>query len=112
MGYRAHIVKPGSVDEYIGNEYFNRMECEILELFDNYNIQHNFGYFKRKTTWTIQVAELNALIAHLEVSPNEVDECFLEEGKRVYTNQEAADIFKEWVKYADQESGLVRIHWF
>jgi len=110
MGYRAHVVKAGSVDEYTGDEYFNRMEYEILELFHNYNIRFENRLVKRKEIWTIKNAELNALIAILEESPNEVDECFSE--NRPYTNQEAADLFKEWVKHADKDSGLVHIHWF
>jgi hypothetical protein len=110
MGYRAYVVKPGSVDEYTNSEYFNRMACELLELFDTYNIRYDNGLFKRKEMWTIKDAELNALIAILEESPNEVDECFSE--SKSYTNQEVADVFKEWAKYADKESGLVRIHWF
>jgi len=33
MGYRAYVVKAGCVDEYTCGEYFNRLNCEVLELF-------------------------------------------------------------------------------
>jgi len=117
MGYRVHVVKAGSTDEHTGSEYFNKMNVEILELFDSHGIQYDYDLVRRKKVrgdrfveWTIKDVELNTLIALLEDSPDEVDECFSE--GRAYTNQEAADIFKEWVKEADKENGLVRIHWF
>ena len=109
MGYRAYVVKAGSVDEYTRCEYFNRMEYEVHELFDDYNIRFESDFHRRKLKWTIKAVELNTLIALLEESPNEVCDCFPED--RPYTNQELADIFKEWVEQADKEDGFVHIHW-
>jgi len=110
MGYRAHVVKAGSVDEYTGSEYFNWRAYEILELFHNFNIRFDNTLFKRKEMWTISDVELNTLITILEESPDEVDECF--SGCKPYTNQDVADVFREWLEHADKESGLIRIHWF
>ena len=70
---------------------------------------NDFRPFREK--WTIKNTELNALIAILEESPNEVDKCFSEDMRKALTNQELADRFKNWVKEADKETGLIRIHW-
>ena len=60
--------------------------------------------------WAIKDTELKALlIAILETSPDEVDEC-LEDTS--YTNGQAADVFKSWMEQADKESGMVHIPWF
>ena len=106
------MVKAGSVNEYINCEYFNWMEYEILELFDNYNIRFESDFSRRRRKWTIKDVELNTLIALLEESPDEIDECFSDSDRKPYTNQELADTFKEWVKHADKENRLVRIHWY
>jgi len=111
MGYRAYVVKAGCVDEYTCGEYFNRLNCEVLELFYDNDIQFEDDFRRGRTKWTIKDGELYKLIALLEKSPNEENECFVDSGRREYTNQELADIFKEWVKQADEENGLIYIHW-
>ena len=112
MGYRAYVVKAGSVDEHTSAEYFNRRTYEILVLFQNHHVKIDHDYFKYKEMWTIKETELNALIVLLEESPDEVDQCFSEDMHLALTNQELANCFKEWVKEADKETGLIRILWY
>jgi len=118
MGYRAHVVKAGSKDEHTDGEYFNRVEQELLDLFDSHGIRYGYDFVKRPRVrgerivqWSIKDVELKTLIALLEESPDEVDECFAE-CHRSYSNQEAADIFKLWLKEADVETGLIYVHWY
>ena len=111
MGYRARVVKAGSVDERTDGEYFNRRTYEIRVLFQNHHVKIDHDSFKYKEMWTIKETELNALIALLEESPDEVDECFFEDMDLALTNQKLANCFKDWVKEADKETGLIRILW-
>ena len=111
MGYRAYVMKAGSTEEDNGSDYFNNRSHILLELFNNHNVEYenDFRLFREK--WTIKDTELNALIAILEKSPNEIDECFSEEMDLAMPNHELADDFRNWLKHADKESGLIRIHW-
>jgi len=116
MGYRAYVVKAGSDSEHTSNEYFNKMNVDLMELFDSHGIQYEDKFVRRRkfhseriTEWVFKDAELKKLIAVLEKSPDEVNECFPDD--KPYTNRELADTFKEWVKQADKETGLIIVHW-
>ena len=110
--YKAHIVKPGSDSEYLYGAYFNGMGEPIAELFDKHKIHYGRETVQRKHKWAIPKTMLNAIIAILEKSPDEKDECLK---FKPYTNQQVANVFKEWLVYAhrnDQGNGLVHVHWF
>ena len=112
MGHRAHVIKPGSTDEYTDADFFNRRIYEILTLFHNHNVKFEIKYFKyNRDVWTIKDTELNKLIATLEESPDEIDECFFEDMDLAHTNRELAGTFRYWVNHADKETGLIRIEW-
>jgi hypothetical protein len=111
MGYRAYVIKAGSKNKHTGAEFFNWRACEILDLFDNHNIEYDNDFRPFREKWTVNATDLNRLITILEESPNEVDKCFSEDMSKAYTNQELANCFKHWVEEADKETGLIRIHW-
>ena len=111
MGHRAYVIKPGSVDESTGAEFFNRRVYEIRNLFHNHNVKFEHECYKYTDVWAIKDTELNALIATLEESPDEIDNCFFEDMDLAHTNRELAGMFKYWVNHADKETGLIRIEW-
>ena len=115
MGERAHIVKVGNACNDLDCGDFNNRSYEVLLLLHKHNVCFSIdkvGRGGRITQWKIDGTDgLDALIANLEESPDELDECFMEDDDDGYKNINIAHVFRKWVKHCDEKDNVIRINW-
>ena len=122
MSCTAHVVKE-YVKKFAKNSWFNWKGDEVEDLLNSYldlNVtievddpeQQVITYSTEQDCgpgkhWEINADGLKQVITVLDTLPTDEKNIYVSD----YTNGELRRIFREWLKYADDE-GTIRVEWF
>ena len=59
MGYRAHVIKPGTIEEHAGGGHLNWRSSEILGLFIDNDVEYENKFRPFSEKWTVNASDLN-----------------------------------------------------